>query len=237
MNGHEVSSILQLLTQFSSKTQDIEDDSTSSPEIIIYRKSTKATQDVRTFPSDMVCYQTKNYYICIRISTETNSSLHFKNKKSEAPDDPEGYIELLTLNLPAQSISSDIKINQNKELSTLENKTQCPISFDTFPRKIEQLIDTHLQNITVHQLAARLYMDRSRLYRKVNEIYNESPQKLILRKRLIAAAKLLTSEPTFTDSIGEIAYRCGFNNLSYFARAFKEKYGQTPSEYRNNLYY
>lgn len=37
-----------------------------------------------------------------------------------------------------------------------------------------------------------------------------------------------------TDTIAEISYKCGFNNLSYFNRIFRRKYGCTPSEFRNN---
>lgn len=35
-----------------------------------------------------------------------------------------------------------------------------------------------------------------------------------------------------SDSISEICYRCGFNNLSNFNRAFKRRKGSTPTEYR-----
>lgn len=34
------------------------------------------------------------------------------------------------------------------------------------------------------------------------------------------------------ESISEICYRCGFNNLSNFNRVFKKRRGTTPSEYR-----
>ncbi len=37
-----------------------------------------------------------------------------------------------------------------------------------------------------------------------------------------------------TQSIGEIAYRCGFNNISNFNRIFKKKKGCTPKEFRES---
>ena len=47
--------------------------------------------------------------------------------------------------------------------------------------------------------------------------------------RLTLAAKaLLESHKAILD----IATECGFENLSYFNRQFKKKYGTTPSNYR-----
>jgi len=37
-----------------------------------------------------------------------------------------------------------------------------------------------------------------------------------------------------TQTIAEISYRCGFNNLSYFNRIFKRRNGCTPSKFREN---
>jgi AraC-like DNA-binding protein len=37
-----------------------------------------------------------------------------------------------------------------------------------------------------------------------------------------------------SNTISEIAYKCGFNNLSYFNRIFKAKNGCTPKEFRDN---
>ena len=50
--------------------------------------------------------------------------------------------------------------------------------------------------------------------------------------RLEVAAKLLT---TTSDDIINIAINTGFDNLSYFNRCFKKKYGITPGKYRNPI--
>src|SRR5512133_1991952 len=49
--------------------------------------------------------------------------------------------------------------------------------------------------------------------------------------RLGHASRMLI---TTTQTIAEISYKCGFNNLSYFNRVFKRKNGCTPSEFRDN---
>jgi AraC-like DNA-binding protein len=50
--------------------------------------------------------------------------------------------------------------------------------------------------------------------------------------RIGHACKRLTEEDW---SIAEIAYSCGFKNLSNFNRFFKEIVGKTPKEYKNEL--
>ena len=42
---------------------------------------------------------------------------------------------------------------------------------------------------------------------------------------------------TTGDSITDIAYRNGFNDLSYFIRTFKKYKGTTPGKYNKSLYY
>lgn len=48
--------------------------------------------------------------------------------------------------------------------------------------------------------------------------------------RISAASRLLIDEPAST--IAEIAYKCGFNNLSNFNRIFKKRKGYTPHNFR-----
>jgi len=36
-------------------------------------------------------------------------------------------------------------------------------------------------------------------------------------------------------TITEIAFACGFNDLSHFGRVFAERMGMTPSQWRKNL--
>ena len=49
--------------------------------------------------------------------------------------------------------------------------------------------------------------------------------------RLGHASRLLIDT---TETIAEVSYKCGFNNLSYFNRIFRKKNGCTPKEFRLN---
>ena len=53
----------------------------------------------------------------------------------------------------------------------------------------------------------------------------------IIDIRLGYASRMLVDT---SDSISEISFNCGFNNLSNFNRIFKRKKGCTPKEFRGN---
>lgn len=61
---------------------------------------------------------------------------------------------------------------------------------------------------------------------------NESISHYIIRRRVEEAAKTLANSLFNGMNIGEIAYSWGFNSLSHFGRAFKSRFGYTPTEYR-----
>lgn len=54
----------------------------------------------------------------------------------------------------------------------------------------------------------------------------------LIEIRLAHASRLLIDT---NKSISEIAYHCGFNNLSNFNRAFKQKKKSTPKKFRENM--
>ncbi len=56
----------------------------------------------------------------------------------------------------------------------------------------------------------------------------------LLEMRLGHASRLLIDT---TQSVAEVAYNCGFNNISNFNRLFKKKKGCTPKEFRENYSY
>lgn len=58
-----------------------------------------------------------------------------------------------------------------------------------------------------------------------------TPSRFLLARRLEAAASLL-KRPGQPCSITAVALECGFNDLSYFSRSFRARFGVPPSGYR-----
>jgi len=55
----------------------------------------------------------------------------------------------------------------------------------------------------------------------------------VLLKRLAMAATMLRDPSSQARKIAEIAQRAGFTDVSYFSRAFRQRYGMTPTELRH----
>ncbi len=52
----------------------------------------------------------------------------------------------------------------------------------------------------------------------------------LLDQRLLRAFRRLSNPANAALSVGAVAYDCGFNNLSWFYRAFRRRFGMTPGE-------
>jgi hypothetical protein len=53
--------------------------------------------------------------------------------------------------------------------------------------------------------------------------------------RLQRAYHLLTPGDASKEQIGDIAYRCGFEDPMHFTRLFRQRFGPTPSELRSSV--
>ena len=82
----------------------------------------------------------------------------------------------------------------------------------------------------VESLASEMFMSRSQLNRKIIAVTGMSPTAYIIQMRIGIAKKMLDSD--YFIPIGDIASKCGFDDVSYFSRVFKQICGMTPSQYR-----
>lgn len=85
------------------------------------------------------------------------------------------------------------------------------------------------QRVTIEQLSKQFHVNPTGLKQAFKARYGDSLAAHVNHHRMERAAELLISTVL---PIGEIAQRVGFTGQSRFALAFKERFGLTPSQYR-----
>jgi len=95
--------------------------------------------------------------------------------------------------------------------------------------KILQYVEKNYKNGSLAELAEILHYDVSTLSREIKIKTGKNYTDLVQEKRLSKACFLLKNTRLSTEDIAE---RIGYENISFFHRLFKRKYGLTPRKYR-----
>ncbi len=97
--------------------------------------------------------------------------------------------------------------------------------------KVLDYIESNIETpITLEELADVANFSKFHFNRIFFALVGESPFQFIMRIRIEKAATLIAINKE--DSITEIAYKCGFSDVSIFSRNFKKYFKVTASEYR-----
>ena len=72
----------------------------------------------------------------------------------------------------------------------------------------------------------------SRTLARAFAVRGETVMQRVFDERIARAARLLASPQHARRSITDVAFACGFNDLSHFGRVFARKVGTTPSQWR-----
>ena len=95
-----------------------------------------------------------------------------------------------------------------------------------YPNRVKSYINAHyMENVTIAAVAESLGLNRKYLARIFKEENGTSMQEYLINKRLHEAKKLLKLGYTVEES----AYMVGYNDPFGFSKAFKKKYGVSPS--------
>lgn len=125
-----------------------------------------------------------------------------------------GHLFLMFYDLASNGISPELP--DRKRL----NKIKAVISY---------VEEHYAQSITIDEMATFCYFSKSYFMKFFKENMGMSFVTYLNEYRLEVAATILQATD---DNILDIANACGFDNLSYFNRSFKKKYGVTPGKYR-----
>ncbi len=98
-------------------------------------------------------------------------------------------------------------------------------------QNFEDFVKTHIKSntISVSWIAHEFALSESTLLRQLKRLTGHSPSKYIQELRLNEAKELL--ETRRYNSISKVAYAIGYKDSSSFSRAFKARFGKSPSSY------
>jgi len=102
--------------------------------------------------------------------------------------------------------------------------------------KIEKIInfieENYFKKISINEIANIFKISNSHLSHLFKKETGISLKKYIIEKRLFESEKFLQNGNV---KISVIAKRCGFSDITFFLKKFKEKFGVTPSQYKKMI--
>jgi signal transduction histidine kinase/CheY-like chemotaxis protein len=137
------------------------------------------------------------------------------------------YLHTVVANLLRQRSVLFEKFSQEVRLgiSALPEK---PSLDQQWLREVLTAIEINMEDeyFGVEQLADKLAMSRSNLFRKLNALTGKNPNVLLRELRLARAKQLLEQG---AGNVSEVSLMVGFSSRTYFAKCFAEHYGVPPS--------
>ena len=134
--------------------------------------------------------------------------------------------------------TEEILVLKLKEIILLLNQTKNAPAirsilsnlFSQSTHSFKEIIKSHYyENITLEELATLNNQSLSTFKREFKKIYKSSPATYLRKKKLEKSIELLIhTDLRSTD----IAYECGFSNVSHYSKTFKKIYGVSPTIYK-----
>ncbi len=111
---------------------------------------------------------------------------------------------------------------------------QASVDLQSSPEQIIRCVHDDLtqnlsQRVTIEELAKKYLMNTTTLKAVFKQVYGETIAAHMKQHRMEAAAALLLQTQ---EDIATVAQSVGYESQSRFTAAFKETYGQLPTEYR-----
>lgn len=92
--------------------------------------------------------------------------------------------------------------------------------------------DNFCFNLKLEDYAALSNRSLSAFKRDFEKLFQSTPGKWLLEKRLHRAHHLLSNQH---KTVSEAAFECGFQSPSHFSRAFKTRFGKGPTEMKHDM--
>ena len=97
-------------------------------------------------------------------------------------------------------------------------------------RKVREYVDAHIADrVLVLDLCAVVKLSEAHFSRMFTRAFGLTPHAFVLRRRLELAAGLMRES---TESLTDIALRCGFTDQAHLCKHFRRSMGETPAAWR-----
>ena len=113
-----------------------------------------------------------------------------------------------------------------------QTKKSSKKAIDIIRPALEYIQENYTKNITIAQLAQISHLSQSYLMSSFKKAIGICALEYVCQLRIKTACEMLRNSK---NNISDIAFECGFSNLSNFNRKFKQKLGTTPSNYRKTI--
>ena len=102
----------------------------------------------------------------------------------------------------------------------------------TFVDKVRSIVLELMDQgqVDAETLASNMFVSRVHLNRKLQMITGQTTSNIISQIRISRAKKLLDEYPEM--SVSQIAMKCGYEDVAYFSRNFKQITNYSPTQYR-----
>ena len=118
----------------------------------------------------------------------------------------------------------------SKQLLTEPSYVEVKTLDEKFLEKAVKITEKYIDDpeLNIDKFVSQMGVSRMQLYRKINALTSMTVKEFVNDIRLKRAEQMFAEKKI---SVSEVAYSVGFNDLSYFGKCFKRKYGLSPSEY------
>ena len=100
-----------------------------------------------------------------------------------------------------------------------------------FAELLDERIAGGAARLNLGEIAVQLKMGESQLRHRIQSLTGKNVSAYVTQLRMEKAMRLLRENPTML--IGDIAEQCGFSDVAYFSRVFRQYYKMTPTRARN----
>ena len=129
------------------------------------------------------------------------------------------------------------ELSKSTEMRTLASSSYAKVAVESDSRRVlkvkNYIAKNYTEEIRLNTLADIAGMSPSAFSRFFKLHTGRNLSEYIIEQRLGYASRMLVDT---SNSVAEICYACGFNNLSNFNRIFKKKKNCSPTEFRENYH-